>query len=1408
MKKRILSLILAFVLVLGTLPSSALAVSADAWDGTTLTEPQQVDGIYQIGTGAELAWFAQTADAASKAVLTADIDLNGQTWTAMAKLSGSFDGQGHTIKNLNGSQGLFNTVYGASNTARAEVKNVTVEGTVSGGMKIAGIAGNAYWANFTNVINRANVTGTQYVAGIVGYSLQGANGSYITLTNCGNEGTISGSINNVAGLVGYGKGAMVLEDCYNTGAITGSCNSYSSGGVGGLVGYCQGYKDASSLTNCYNTGSVDGKSGYAGGIVGTMYNGVTATNCYNTGTVTGGSGKIGAITGYAYNASSSKAVNCYYLEDSCTAAATGKPAAVDAGTTAKTDAEMKSVEFVDLLGEAYKKGETYPVLSWETVDIQTSTYAVITPEGEGFTFEGAAEATDTELYKFSVTIKDFYEATNTFAVKIDGQAQEPASVEGHVYNFEYTATADFAITVEGISYTGVKLSQAEATLYPAETLTLIAEIDPNAEGTVVWASDNEAVATVADGVVTTLKAGSANISATIGNVSAICRVTVDHRPTTVNTNDGAWGSGQIKITSVTLYDVTVKEHYWKGNTCIVVLDEETPMDAAVRFSSSGSANLLINGTLLNSAQNTASLEDGYAKLILTAEGTGVSVDRTMIIWVDGTYEYVPVTGIEIPAGSYENGNYRVQASSAIQMHAKVLPENATIQDVTWSTNAGSTNITVTESGYVQGSTMGHGTYYTLTAASAEDPTIKTTCKIYLDWKPEDSITISKNTMTLQVSETGNLSATVSGENFVTNTTVTWTSSNESIATVANGKVTGLKNGTAIITATSYYGLTATCEVTVEGGSDECDHIGTTTTPVYAQVERTETHTVTVLCQCGEQIGEVTTENCVDANKNQECDKCAGAVTASVAVTKLTWWFKNEKVTEINVEVGDVVDAVSGCTPRNTAGNVVTYTSADPEIVSVNTQEAVADAYGHAYMSFTALKAGETTITASANEATITATLKVRVVDPKAPAQIDGVYQIATADNLLWFANAVNGGDTGISAVLTADIDLTGKEWAGIGTGSYPFAGSFDGKNKTITFDNAAQGLFGEVLGTAEKRAEIKNVITVGTINTNTAGVAAIAGRAQLANISGCVNYASVKNTANYTGGIMGHVTYTSGAVTVSNCVNAGEIWSNFARSGGIVGNAETGAQSVGAVIIVNCCNTATVTAQNWAGGIIGYVSNGNTAEASQISSCYNTGNVVTIPNDNRGQYAAGNAYGGITGVIDRNVTVENCYNTGAAGFGLFGNVNSGGEGICARNCYYLDSAASSAYTNTPATVVNCGAKTAAEMSSAEFAALLGNAYQASCPAPVFTWQTAADHQMVDGSCENCGFKEEAEVKKGDVDDDDMITAKDATAILVAIAAKNTESLDMDLADMDGDNVITAKDATEILKIVAAGNSVE
>ena len=85
------------------------------------------------------------------------------------------------------------------------------------------------------------------------------------------------------------------------------------------------------------------------------------------------------------------------------------------------------------------------------------------------------------------------------------------------------------------------------------------------------------------------------------------------------------------------------------------------------------------------------------------------------------------------------------------------------------------------------------------------------------------ITVSLKTLNLEAGQTGTLTATVTPDN-ATDKTVTWTSSDKNVATVADGVVTAVGKGTATITAAAG-GKTATCKITVT--EKTCDHANKT-----------------------------------------------------------------------------------------------------------------------------------------------------------------------------------------------------------------------------------------------------------------------------------------------------------------------------------------------------------------------------------------------------------------------------------------------------------------------------------------------------------------------------------------------------------------------------------------------------
>ena len=324
--------------------SVTLTVTSDtAWDGSSKTEPQKNEsGVYQIATGAELAWFvneSKTADVSG--VLTADIELGKYAWLNIdSSKKVELDGAGHEITGLNTTSGLFRQIGGGSH-----IQSLALRGTMTCASSTSGgsVVGYANGKNIVieNCFSYVTVTGTgRNVGGIVGYA------NSTTIRNCANLGAVTGD-SSVGGIIGgfVGSGA-VITGCYNTGAVTATASN--AGGIFGNGNY------GITVTNCYNTGAVSANSnaGGIGGVLkgemnwtGTLVATSTVSDCYSVGAVTGGNGAFGSV-----DAGSATVTNCYAL-------------AADANAAVLTEEQMKSAE---LNAEAF--GPTcggYPALKWQ-----------------------------------------------------------------------------------------------------------------------------------------------------------------------------------------------------------------------------------------------------------------------------------------------------------------------------------------------------------------------------------------------------------------------------------------------------------------------------------------------------------------------------------------------------------------------------------------------------------------------------------------------------------------------------------------------------------------------------------------------------------------------------------------------------------------------------------------------------------------------------------------------------------------------------------------------------------------------------------------------------------------------------------------------------------------------------------
>ena len=220
-------------------------------------------------------------------------------------------------------------------------------------------------------------------------------------------------------------------------------------------------------------------------------------------------------------------------------------------------------------------------------------------------------------------------------------------------------------------------------------------------------------------------------------------------------------------------------------------------------------------------------------------------------------------------------------------------------------------------------------------------------------------------------------------------------------------------------------------------------------------------------------------------------------------------------------------------------------------------------------------------------------------DPGYTIEGNGSYTVTSADGLMHVADLVNGGKTDINITLTADIDLTGKNWTPIGTSfSNKYTGTFDGgghtiKGLTVTTNDQFVGLFGSI-GYA---GTVKNVMMEDVQITS-------------------------NRSSGFAGGVAG---YSDG--TIENCSVSGSV-SGTVYVGGVVG-----AQWEGS--ITGCSSSATVKGLAYVGGVAGETNSGAT-----MAACYATGN-VTIE-----MHPINNILGGSLVGMNAGSSLLACYATG------------------------------------------------------------------------------------------------------------------------------------------------------------------
>ena len=294
------------------------------------------NGFYEIGTAKDLTWFEQKVnygELTANAILTADIDFadlmpesaeditpeidwtpigdwGGTRGTGNAGYQGHFDGQGHTIKNLNATSkqnwfGLFGVI-----SSNCIIENFDIYGTYNIRFQYAGgVAAysrdiNPTIRNVHSFVNINNTSAGGRQGGILGCAQVDNANWKTTIENCTYSGTLDGNDagggGNYGGMLGYANSnannIVDIVNCLfdgevlNLNPVPGGCT------FGGIVGYCNSAKV--NIKNCLSIGTVNAKEEKFGQFFGALNgNNSTFANCYYKGDYFNGTGSGGKANG-------------------------------------------------------------------------------------------------------------------------------------------------------------------------------------------------------------------------------------------------------------------------------------------------------------------------------------------------------------------------------------------------------------------------------------------------------------------------------------------------------------------------------------------------------------------------------------------------------------------------------------------------------------------------------------------------------------------------------------------------------------------------------------------------------------------------------------------------------------------------------------------------------------------------------------------------------------------------------------------------------------------------------------------------------------------------------------------------------------------------------------------------------
>lgn len=422
---------------------------------------------------------------------------------------------------------------------------------------------------------------------------------------------------------------------------------------------------------------------------------------------------------------------------------------------------LATLAFVSVLLLGCTEKETQVEVS--SVSLNTATIEMV--EGETFSLVATVLPKDAEYDGVTWASSNASVASvnsGTVTALKEGTATITASAGGK------SATCSVKVSAKIIAVASISLNKTSLSMQVGDTEILTATIKPDdaTDKTVVWTSSDDAIASVSNGKITALKSGKVTITAKSGTCSAECEVTVS-----VNTE------------SITLDKTTLSLSVGETAQLTATVKPDDATDKTVAWSSSDESVAKVdNGKV-------TALKSG--KATVTAECGGRTAECAITVTV-------PVSSITL-----DKTTLSLAVGETATLAATVKPDDATDKTVAWSSSDES--VASVDNGKVTALKSGKAT---ITAKSG-GKTAECAVTVAV---PVSSITLDKTALSLAIGETATLTATVKPDD-ATDKTVVWSSSDESIAKVDNGKVMALKIGSAIVTATAA-SFSVSCNVTV------------------------------------------------------------------------------------------------------------------------------------------------------------------------------------------------------------------------------------------------------------------------------------------------------------------------------------------------------------------------------------------------------------------------------------------------------------------------------------------------------------------------------------------------------------------------------------------------------------------